>query len=318
MKNRLLEKIAAVACALCLAAAVMSGAGLAKDEEPAEAPAPPEATFVVVDLASGEASEPELDVFAADTPAPDLEVTDNRTEVPYTVNGQEVGICPIIGGEPYVDPEELCWALGLAVHSSRTSDSYVLNGDNLSIQATQGDIYLVCNDRYVYAKSGLQFREGKALLPLEAMTKSLGITAAWDRIHWTVSVQGDSCTPLESGDTFYQDTDLYWLSRVIYAEADGQPFETKLAVGGVVVNRVASEEFPDQNNIYDVIFAKNQFDVVINGMIYMEPDSSSVIAAKLALEGYDNVDGATYFADKQTEGFDCVAWIGDYCFMSAA
>ena len=46
--------------------------------------------------------------------------------------------------------------------------------------------------------------------------------------------------------------------------------------------------------MYDVIFEKNQFDVVINGMIYMEPEESACVAACLALEGVDVTDGSLY------------------------
>ena len=68
-----------------------------------------------------------------------------------------------------------------------------------------------------------------------------------------------------------------------------------------------------------MIFAKNQFEVVINGMIYMEPGDMSVIAAKLALEGYDVCGGSTYFATFDFgEGYECVMWIEDHCFMVEA
>ena len=90
-------------------------------------------------------------------------------------------------------------------------------------------------------------------------------------------------------------------------------------MGDVVLNRVASDEFAGQNTVYDVIFAKNQFEVVINGMIYMEPSDTAVKAAKLALEGYDVTNGSTYFATFFFgDGYECVMWIEDHCFMVEA
>lgn len=80
--------------------------------------------------------------------------------------------------------------------------------------------------------------------------------------------------------------DFYWLSRIIHAEAANEPYEGKLAVGSVIVNRVKSSEFP--SNIKDVIFDKKygvQFTPTINGAIYNTPSDDSFKAAKEILEG---------------------------------
>ena len=173
--------------------------------------------------------------------------------------------------------------------------------------------------REVSKKDGVRLQDGRALLPMEAMAKCLGVAAEWDRVQWTVSVTANGVSPLESGRTYYDETDVYWLSHVIYAEAGNQSLRGQIAVGNVVMNRVASDKFPGQDSVYDVIFAKNQFEVVINGMIYMEPGDAAVIAAKLALEGYDICGGATYFATFDFgEGYECVMWIEDHCFMVEA
>ena len=46
--------------------------------------------------------------------------------------------------------------------------------------------------------------------------------------------------------------DLYWLSRIIYAESGAETLDGQIAVGNVVLNRMASKEFPD--SIPGVIF----------------------------------------------------------------
>ena len=69
-----------------------------------------------------------------------------------------------------------------------------------------------------------------------------------------------------------------------------------MAVGTVVLNRVASDEFP--NNIYDVIFDRKwgvQFTPVANGTIYDTPTAESVLAAKLCLEGGRVAGDSLYF-----------------------
>ena len=100
-------------------------------------------------------------------------------------------------------------------------------------------------------------------------------------------------SPIPTANDVYNQNDLYWLSRVIFAESGTQPIEGMIGVGNVVLNRVESIRFP--NSVYDVIFQKNQFSVVDCGMIYREPDERSIMAAKLCLEGADSVGESLYF-----------------------
>jgi N-acetylmuramoyl-L-alanine amidase len=81
----------------------------------------------------------------------------------------------------------------------------------------------------------------------------------------------------------YKKSDLNLLAQLIQSESGNQPFEGKLAVGTVVMNRVESGKFPD--TIRGVIFQKNQFSVVANGSINKEPSDESLEAAKKVLEG---------------------------------
>ena len=293
MKRRILEKLTAVACAVCLAVGVMSGVVFARDEAEVSQEVPaPEATFVVVDLASEEAD------------ASAEEIIDNRNTIPFFVNGEQIGTSILMNGVPYVCAADLCGALG---------------GKDIPLEAEEGKTYFVCNGRYFYVAGGVQVVGGQIWLPVEELADCLSLSTVWDQILWTISVETEGYVLPESGSSYYDETDLYWLSRVIYAEAGNQSLEGQIAVGNVVLNRMADESFAGQNTVYDVIFAKNQFEVVVNGMIYMEPGANAVIAAKLALEGYDVCSGATYFATFDFgEGYECVTWIGDHCFMTEA
>ena len=319
MKGRTVEKIAALACALLLTAGVMRGTVLARAEEASGEPEVQDAAFVVMDLDGvADFSGEGLSTPAAATAAPRLEVTDNRSSVPLTVNGESVGECTIIGGVPYVSAEAFCRALGMGVSAQASDGVFTLAGD-IDLRAQDGDIYFICNGRCLYAEDGVSVQGGQALLPLSELARCLSVSAAWDRVGWGIDVTADGVVPLESGSAYYDETDLYWLSHVIYAEAGTQSLLGQIAVGNVVMNRLASEEFPGQDDVYSVIFAKNQFEVVVNGMIYMQPDDTAVIAAKLALEGYDVTDGSLYFATFFFgEGYEVVMWIEDHCFMVEA
>lgn len=89
------------------------------------------------------------------------------------------------------------------------------------------------------------------------------------------------------------------LARLIEAEAEGEPYMGKVAVGAVVVNRVLSDEFP--NTIKDVIYHVDeigayQFEPVLDGRLFSVVTSSdSYKAADESLGGLDPTGGALFF-----------------------
>ena len=80
--------------------------------------------------------------------------------------------------------------------------------------------------------------------------------------------------------------DLYLLARVIYFEAGSVWLdeEFRLCVGEVVLNRVASPEFPD--TLYGVVYQKGQYPVVSSpGFAAMKPGKECVAIALRLLQG---------------------------------
>lgn len=63
----------------------------------------------------------------------------------------------------------------------------------------------------------------------------------------------------------YSDEDLKYMTSIIYCEARGESYAGKKAVGIVVMNRVKSNQFP--NNIKDVIYQRGQFSPTRNGSL---------------------------------------------------
>jgi hypothetical protein len=80
---------------------------------------------------------------------------------------------------------------------------------------------------------------------------------------------------------------LYLLAQLIYSEAgsDWISNEIQLMVGSVVMNRVASDEFP--NTIYDVVHQYNQYQFIKFGTKVI-PNQRAIDNAKLILDGYRN------------------------------
>jgi N-acetylmuramoyl-L-alanine amidase len=87
--------------------------------------------------------------------------------------------------------------------------------------------------------------------------------------------------------------DLDLLARLIHAEARGESFKGKVAVAAVVLNRVENPKFP--NNVQGVVYQSLAFEPVMNGQIYLRPQSEAFRAAKSALNGWDPSGNALYF-----------------------
>lgn len=75
--------------------------------------------------------------------------------------------------------------------------------------------------------------------------------------------------------------ELDLLARLVRAEAQGEPFEGKVAVACVVLNRVDHSAYP--NTIEGVIYEKGQFQPVRNGAINKPADEDSIKAVQSAL-----------------------------------
>lgn len=88
--------------------------------------------------------------------------------------------------------------------------------------------------------------------------------------------------------------ELLLLQKIVMAEAEGEPYEGKVAVANVVLNRLRSANFPD--TIKSVIYQKYQFSPVGNGRINrVKPSEETVKAVNAALHGHKAVSDDTYF-----------------------
>ena len=95
-----------------------------------------------------------------------------------------------------------------------------------------------------------------------------------------------------------ESNDLYLLAKCIHAEARGESYVGQVAVGAVILNRVADPDFP--NSIYGVIYQPWAFTAVHDGQINLEPEASSYQAATDALNGWDPTYGSIYYYNPAT------------------
>lgn len=90
------------------------------------------------------------------------------------------------------------------------------------------------------------------------------------------------------------------LARAINGEARGETYEGQVAVGAVILNRVAHSSFP--NTIAGVIYQPGAFTAVSDGQINVAIEESSTVvkAARDALNGWDPTEGAIYYFNPDT------------------
>ena len=172
------------------------------------------------------------------------------------------------------------------------------------ITAQPGSYTLRVDDAAVTLPSPVCIENGATYLPLRTLCTALG----W-QVEWDSALQGAAVTTVSGQDApSYSEEDLYWLSRIISAESRGESFDGQVAVGHVVLNRVASDTFPD--TIKGVIFDDSygvQFEPVSNGSIYDAPSAQSVAAARSVLSGCSSPIGESlyFYAPALSQG----SWI---------
>lgn len=207
--------------------------------------------------------------------------------VPVTVDDALLReTCYLESGSTLVPLRGLLGLLGGWTVSWQSGQAVAVSGSR-AIRARPGASSFTVNG--VSYPGAVSLRNGRTYLPLRPLCEALGLSVQWD---------GDlGGAAVRSGRARSYDTeDLYWLSRVISAESRGESLEGQIAVGNVVLNRVASGQFP--NTVKEVVFDRKygvQFEPVSNGTIYDQPTDSAVLAAKLCLEGAAPVGDSLYF-----------------------
>ena len=250
-------------------------------------------------------------------------VTASGIEVPVTVNGVaiETGFASqVLNGQTYVSYNAIVNALYPDAVAQWANNQAEVTAAGLKLCIKPAAKYIVANGRYLYVPDGVLPGGNHILVPVRTLCQALGATVAWDGATGTVVITGGA-GPIASAESYYDADDLYWLSRIIYAESGNQSLEGMIAVGNVVLNRVASPVFP--NTVHDVIFQRNQFTPASSGTIKRTPSEQAVIAAKLCLDGANTAGNALYFVNPRVSpnswaARNCthVATIGAHAFFA--
>ena len=214
---------------------------------------------------------------------------------PLTLNGVPLGseaMATVWNNTTYVSLRAVSTALDSSAVVTWENGTAYVRTDDMLISARSGENYLTINGESLSVPYGVKAAQGRMLVPVRILAQAFDATVTWNPVTGEVALTQETADQEES----YTADDLYWLARIISAESRGETLEGKIAVGNVVLNRVASPDFP--NTIYGVIFDDRwggQFEPARNGTVYQTPTEESVQAAKLCLEGTNVIGDSLYF-----------------------
>ena len=226
--------------------------------------------------------------------------SENYQQVRVYFEGEQIlkSETPLIDSVTYVPLRAYSEKMGAeSVEWDARSKTATVKKDGILIKVTDGTSFIDASGRILYCPTQIRNIGDRLYVPIRALSTALLIDVEWDGSSRSVLVS-ESQAQFVSGNKFYDANDVYWLSRIIHAEARGEPFLGKIAVGNVVINRVKSSSYP--NSVYGVIFDRKygtQFSPVSIGTIYNTPSAESVLAAKICLEGYTLSDEILFFVN---------------------
>ena len=132
-----------------------------------------------------------------------------------------------------------------------------------------------------------------------ARTESLLFGSAAVERAETVCAEGTKdAQTMEEINAQQKEADVRLLAALIFCEAGNQPYDGKVAVGAVVMNRIASGRFP--NTLEGVVYQRGQFTPAMNGKLGRILNSNRIPsscyeAAQDAMNGANPVGNALFF-----------------------
>ncbi|MBQ8310126.1 MAG: cell wall hydrolase [Clostridia bacterium] len=242
----------------------------------------------------------------------------DSTPTDIYLDGAEVldGDCVIWNSITYVPLRKFCNLFDGCTFewNGGTSTATVQTEHGMTLIVQSGALYIYANGHYFYTVGKIQNWSGSLYVPIRPLARAFDSELTWNGARHAVELLSPEGAPMVAWAS-YNESDLYWLSRIISAESRGEPFEGQIAVGNVVLNRVRHKSYP--NTIYGVIFDRKhgtQFSPVSFGTIYNKPSASAVIAAKICLEGYSLSDSVLFFMNPRISTTNWISKNRPYVF----
>ena len=198
---------------------------------------------------------------------------------------------------------------GLRIRQTMSTDSKIIKrldeGDKLVVDTSAvtdpGWVAVRHNDSTYYVSAdyvtvSLEVGTGLTTAEIEAIAREEAERKAKEE-----QAKKEAAEKLAASNAAVKDVDdLTLMAAIIYCEAGAEPYETQLAVGAVIMNRLQSGRYA--NTLYGVIYQKGQFTPAGNGKLARviaqgRATESCYKAARAALAGEDNTNGCYRFND---------------------
>ncbi len=261
------------------------------------APVTPQPATPVPTTPAPSVTEPSVPVIAIPVQPPVQHNNSGEPRIAFDGVVSQTVIPILLNDTMYVSFRAYCLAVieGAEITWDYATNTSRCESPALNIDVPIGENYIIANGRVLYRNDANLTINDTLYVPVRSLAVAIGARVEWNDAEQCAYLYTTG-EPIVSGDKFYNQTDLLWLARIINAESKHEPLLGKIAVGNVVLNRVASSDFPD--TVYDVLFDCRysvQFYPVNSPVINNTPTEDCIIAAKVCLEGFSVSKNILYF-----------------------
>jgi N-acetylmuramoyl-L-alanine amidase len=236
---------------------------------------------------------------------------DKQVFITIKVNGSCIAIDPealpyVKNDRTYVPVRFVAEALGAKVDWVGEEKKVIITSEETAIEMFQLSSEMYVNGEKKLMDAEVEILGGRTMVPVRFAAEELGYTVEWDESTYSVIInkEGAAVPAASIHNRPYTDDDIIWLARIITVEGRGLSIDGKVAIANVVLNRVKSPRFPD--TIYDVIFDAEysvQFPPAHKDSFReLKASGDCVVAAKMALEGINNIDSCLFFNNVPFKG----------------
>ena len=204
-------------------------------------------------------------------------------------------------------------AVGLSYVYTSSTKTATISGKGLVMTVGGGCYVSYANGRALFSPlPAVIMGDGRLYAPISVLLKAVSLNST---VRYGVMEISGTPRAISSASSYYRSDEVLWLARIIHAESQGESLLGQIAVGNIVMNRVAHRDYP--NTIYSVIFDRKygvQFSPILNGTIYNTPSYNSTLAAKIVLEGYKIDTGILFFLEPRLSTSSWIPKNREYAF----